>query len=323
MQAKLISIGDELLIGQVINTNASWLAEQLTLIGIKVTEVLTISDNGQEIETAIKSAISTHDLVITTGGLGPTKDDITKQCLAHIFNAKMVMNEAMLANNIKRFKARGFEMTEINRKQAEVPDCCEVIVNTCGTAPGMWFNTPNKGILISLAGVPFEMKTMMELNLLPRLKALNGGQFILNKTLMTQGLSESHLSDRIASWEDALPSNFKLAYLPQPGILRLRLSAFGNDETLLKQEMAKQLDEMHRLIPEIYGYDNESLESVIFRLLKDKKQTLSTAESCTGGYIAHRITSLPGSSAVFKGSVVAYSNEVKQNLLHILPQTLE
>ncbi len=324
MNAKLISIGDELLIGQVVNTNAAWLAEQLNLIGIKVNEVLTISDHGNDIESAIKSAISTHDLVITTGGLGPTKDDITKQCLANIFNAKMVVNEAMLVRNIEFFKSRGYELTEINRKQAEVPDCCEVIVNTCGTAPGMWFNTPKGGILISLAGVPFEMKTMMEQELLPRLKALNGGQIILHKTIMTHGLGESFLADRIAVWEDALPANFKLAYLPQPGILRLRLSAFGNDKDVLNAEMTKQLEGLHHLIPElIYGYDNESLESVVFRLLNEKNKTLSTAESCTGGYIAHRITSLPGSSAIFKGSVIAYSNDIKQNLLNVSSKTLE
>ena len=324
MNAKLISIGDELLIGQVVNTNAAWLAEQLNLIGIKVNEVLTISDSGEEIESAVKSAISTHDLVITTGGLGPTKDDITKHCLAHLFNAKMVMNEQMLANNIERFKARNYEMTEINRKQAEVPDCCEVIVNSCGTAPGMWFNTPRGGVLIAMAGVPYEMKTMMEQQLLPRLKILNGGQIILHKTIMTHGLGESFLSERIAVWEDSLPANFKLAYLPQPGILRLRLSAFGNDETALNAEMNKQCDALHLLIPElIYGYDNESLESVVSRLLKEKNQTLSTAESCTGGYIAHRITSLPGSSAVFKGSIVAYCNEVKKNVLGVSEQTLE
>jgi nicotinamide-nucleotide amidase len=323
MIAKIISIGDELLIGQVINTNATWLAEQLNLIGIKVNEILVVSDSGKAIEEAIKTAISTHDLVITTGGLGPTKDDITKQCLVNIFNAKMVVNETALANNIAYFKSRGYELTEINRKQAEVPDCCEVIENTCGTAPGMWFNTPNGNVLISLPGVPYEMKTMMERDLLPRLKILNSEQIIIHKTIMTCGLGESFLSERIADWEDALPPNFKLAYLPQPGILRLRLSTYGNDEKYLNTEMTKQLDELRRLIPElIYGYENESMESVVSGLLKTKKQTLSIAESCTGGYIAHRITSLPGSSAIFKGSIVAYSNEVKQNLLKVPSQML-
>ena len=324
MTAKIISIGDELLIGQVVNTNAAWLAEQLNQIGIKVDEILAISDNGHEIERAVKYAISRHDLVITTGGLGPTKDDITKQCLAKIFNAKLVVNEMMLTNNIAYFKARGYELTEINRKQAEVPDCCEVIENTCGTAPGMWFNTPKGGILISLAGVPYEMKTMMERDLLPRLKALNGGEIIIHKTIMTHGLGESFLSERIASWEDALPSNFKLAYLPSPGILRLRLDASGTDENALNAEVTMQLDELHRLIPElIYGYDNESLESVVFRMLKEKNKTLSIAESCTGGYIAHRITLLPGSSSVFQGSVVAYDNNVKLNLLNVSLKTIE
>jgi len=324
MTAKIISIGDELLIGQVVNTNAAWLAEQFNQIGIKVDEILAISDNGKEIERAVKSAILRHDLVITTGGLGPTKDDITKQCLAQIFDAKMVLNEMMLANNTAYFKARGYELTELNRKQAEVPDCCEVIENTCGTAPCMWFKTPNDGILISLPGVPYEMKTIVERDLLPRLKALNDGQIIIHKTIMTHGLGESFLSERIASWEDTLPANFKLAYLPQPGILRLRLSAFGTDENALNAEMTQKLDELHNLIPElIYGYDNERLESVVFRLLKEKNQTLSIAESCTGGYIAHRITLLPGSSAIFNGSVVAYAYEAKQDLLSVKLPTLE
>jgi len=324
MTAKIISIGDELLIGQVVNTNAAWLAEQLNKIGIKVDEILAISDDGKEIERVVKSAISRHDLVITTGGLGPTKDDITKQCLARIFDAKMVLNETVLANNTAFFKSRGFELTEINRKQAEVPECCEVIENTCGTAPCMWFNTPNGGVLISLPGVPYEMKTIVERELLTRLKALNDGQIIIHKTVMTYGLGESFLSERIASWEDALPENFKLAYLPKPGILRLRLSAFGTDENALNAEMARQLEGLQNLIPElIYGYDDESLEAVIFRLLKEKKQTLSVAESCTGGYIAHRITLMPGSSEVFNGSVVVYAYEAKQNLIGVTLETLE
>jgi nicotinamide-nucleotide amidase len=324
MTAKIISIGDELLIGQVTNTNATWIAEQLNQIGIKVDEMLVISDSSKEIENAVKSAISRHDLVITTGGLGPTKDDITKQCLACIFDAKLVLNETVLANNIAYFKLRGYELTDINRKQAEVPDCCEVVENTCGTASGMWFNTPRNGVLISLPGVPYEMKTMMERELLSRLKALNGGEIIIHKTIMTHGLGESFLSERIASWEDNLPKNFKLAYLPQPGVLRLRLSAYGTDENSLNAEMTKKLDELHKLIPElIYGYENESLESVVFRLLKEKKQTLSISESCTGGYIAHRITLMPGSSEIFNGSVVAYAYEAKQDLLGVKLETLE
>jgi len=324
MTAKIISIGDELLIGQVVNTNAAWLAEQLNKIGIKVDEILAISDDGKEIERVVKSAISRHDLVITTGGLGPTKDDITKQCLARIFDAKLVLNEKVLANNTAFFKARGFELTEINRKQAEVPECCEVIENACGTAPCMWFKTPNGGVLISLPGVPYEMKTIVERELLTRLKALNDGQIIIHKTVMTYGLGESFLSERIASWEDALPENFKLAYLPKPGILRLRLSAFGTDENALNAEMTRQLEGLQNLIPElIYGYDDESLEAVIFRLLKEKKQTLSVAESCTGGYIAHRITLMPGSSEVFNGSVVVYAYEAKQNLIGVTLETLE
>ena len=211
MTAKIISIGDELLIGQVVNTNSSWIAKELNNIGIKVGEILAISDDSNAIEKSVKSAIERYQLVITTGGLGPTKDDITKQCLACIFNSKLVENNLVLENNITFFKSRGLELSEINRKQSEIPDCCEPIINSCGTASGMWFKTPNNGIMISLPGVPYEMKTMMEKDILPRLKQVNDGKYIKHKTIMTHGLGESFLSEKIAEWEDNLPSNFKIA----------------------------------------------------------------------------------------------------------------
>ncbi len=321
--AEIISIGDELLIGQVVNTNASYIATQLNLIGIKVAEILTVQDDALAIRNAINTAIGEHQVVITTGGLGPTKDDITKQTLAEIFNSKLILNESVLKNNKIFFDSRNLEFTEINRKQAEVPDNCEVIENTCGTAAGMLFNTQN-GLLVSMPGVPHEMKNMMSMEVIPRLKEKYQSQVIIHKTIMTCGLGESFLSDRIAYWEDALPTNMKLAYLPQPGVLRLRLTAIGENKKILNQEVNYQVEKLSVIIPElIYSYQDESIEEVVLKILKEKKITLSTAESCTGGDISRRITSISGSSDVFKGAIIAYSNDTKKNILNVSNQTLE
>jgi len=320
--AKIISIGDELLIGQVINTNASWIAEQLNLIGIKVVEILTIEDDSASIKDAISMAIAQNQIVISTGGLGPTKDDITKQTLASLFNSKLVLNNTILEANIKIFASRNLELTELNKKQAEVPENCEIIENTCGTAAGMWFNT-DLGCLISLPGVPYEMKIMMEQKVIPRLKEKYKKQVIIHKTIMTSGLGESFLSERISSWEDNLPKNFKLAYLPQPGILRLRLTAVGEDERKLSTKVDEEINKLSSIIPElIYSYQDESIEESVYKVLRSKELTISTAESCTGGEIARRIVSIPGSSEVFKGAIVAYNNEAKQNLLNVSEEVL-
>lgn len=317
MIADIINIGDELLIGQVINTNASWMAERLNSIGIRVRQVTAISDSGDHIKSSIDEAFRFSDLIILTGGLGPTKDDITKHVLAEYYNSKLVMHEPTLQHVEHFFNMRGRTITELNRRQAEVPECCEPLPNSNGTAPGMWFERDGK-ILVSVPGVPFEMKALVEEYILPRLAAKINGDVIIHKTILTQGVGESFLADLIAEWEDALPSNIRLAYLPQPGIVRLRLTATGNNRGYLEQAISQQLDSLMKLIPGyVFGFDGETLESVAGELLRNAVATICTAESCTGGYLAHMITRVSGSSDYFKGSVVAYSNELKTNLLGI------
>lgn len=317
MTADIINIGDELLIGQVINTNASWLAERLNSIGIKVRQVTAISDSGTHITNTIDDAFAHSGLVVLTGGLGPTKDDITKLVLARYFNSPMIMHEPTLQHVEHFFRQRGRKITELNRKQAEIPACCQPLPNSNGTAPGMWFEKDGK-ILVSVPGVPYEMKALIDDHILPRLASMINGDVIIHKTLLTHGLGESFLADLIAGWENNLPSNIRLAYLPQPGIVRLRLTATGNEKSRLEKMLENQLEQLKKIIPDvIFGYDADTLESITGKLLHKSNATICTAESCTGGYLAHMITSVPGSSAYFKGSVIVYSNELKTSLLGI------
>jgi len=322
MKAIILNIGDELLIGQVTNFNASWMAEQLNKIGVDVIRINVISDREEEIVFALDEAMKSTDLILLTGGLGPTKDDITKNTLCNYFNTKLVFDENTYKNIEDLFKSRGFTMTETNRKQAEVPENCKVIMNTEGTAPGMWFEKDNR-IIISTPGVPFELKAMMSNYILPEIESRMGEETIVHRTILTQGVGESFLADMISEWEDNLPSFIRLAYLPSPGLVRLRLTARGTDKNVLTNEIEKQIENLKKIIGEyIFGYDNETLEIIIGRLLTDRKKTVVTAESCTGGAIAQRITSIAGSSAYYKGSVIAYSNEVKENILSVKPETL-
>ncbi len=322
LKAEIINIGDELLIGQVINTNAAWMAEQLSLAGIAVVRITAIPDCRKDITAALDEAFLRAELVLLTGGLGPTKDDITKHSLCEYFNAGLVLHEASLRNVEKLFAGRGLPLLEVNRRQAEVPDNCLVILNENGTAPGMWFEHEDH-ICISLPGVPYEMQAMMLDHVLPALASKRNGQYIIHRKVNTQGMGESMLAETISGWEDNLPPHIRLAYLPQPGIVRLRLSGTGTDEEVLGREMDKQVKALHAVIPDlIYGYDEETLEEVAGRLLKERNCTLATAESCTGGYIAHLITSVPGSSAYYKGSVIAYSNHIKQEMLGVKEETL-
>ena len=323
MIADIINIGDELLIGQVINTNASWLAGKLNSIGIKVRQITAISDSADHITNAIDEAFVHSDLVILTGGLGPTKDDITKYTLAAYFNSPLVMHEPTLQHVEHFFIQRGRKITELNRKQAEIPACCEPLPNSNGTAPGMWFEKDSK-ILISVPGVPYEMKALCEDHILPRLAAMINGDVIIHKTVLTHGIGESFLADLIAAWEDNLPSNLRLAYLPQPGIVRLRLTATGNHKSGLEEMLANQIEQLKKIIPDvIFGYDSDTLEQVTGGLLKQSGTTLCTAESCTGGYLAHMITKVPGSSGYFMGSSITYSNELKISLLGVNPGLLD
>jgi nicotinamide-nucleotide amidase len=322
MNAEIISIGDELLIGQVINTNASWMASELNKWGIRVSHISMISDNPNAIKNALDDATERANVILITGGLGPTKDDITKQVLADYFDAKLVFHQPSFEQVRDLFRLRNYKVTPLNRKQAEIPDNCIPLQNKNGTAPGMWFEKEGR-VFVSMPGVPFEMKALMSEEIIPRLREKYKLGFIFHKTIMTTGMGESMLAEKIKDVEDALPSNIKLAYLPQPGIVRLRLSAQGDDKIQLEKIIKDHCRLIRNRIPElVFGFDDISLEEVAGQLLREEGKTVSTAESCTGGYIAHLITSIAGSSDYFTGSVIAYSNEVKIKELKVKPVDL-
>jgi nicotinamide-nucleotide amidase len=319
--AEIITIGDEILIGQIVDTNSAWMAKELNLAGVKINRITSISDNAEAIRTALSEAGKCADIVLLTGGLGPTNDDITKKVLAGYFGStRMLVHEPSLRFIEMFFAKRGMTMNELNRRQAEVPDCCTVIPNNHGTAPGMWFEK-GKTVFVSMPGVPSEMMKMLP-DVLALLKQKVALPKIFHKTLMTYGIPESELAMKIKEWENSLPPETSLAYLPniETGV-KLRLSSYVPDGKLIVEE---QFEKLYPVLGEyIYGYEPDTLESVLGKLLLEKGATVATAESCTGGRIAHRITSVPGSSAYFKGGVVAYSNEVKVNVLGVNPVTLE
>lgn len=321
MKAEIITIGDELLIGQVIDTNSAWMADELNMMGINVHQISSISDNSEHILTTLLEASHRADMLLITGGLGPTNDDITKQTLSEYFDSPLVFNEEAYRRIEQLFAQRGFPVTPLNRMQAMLPACCTAIPNTNGTAPGMWFE--KDGIIyVSMPGVPFEMKTMMTNEVLPKLSSFSQ-KAIVHKTILTQGVGESFLAAAIAPWENSLPVHIKLAYLPQPGLVRMRLSATGTDAKQLQLEVEHWVSKLRKMIPEfIFGYNDDKLEEIVGRQLLSLNYTLATAESCTGGYIAHLITSISGSSNYFKGSIVAYANEIKENLLGVEHETL-
>ena len=322
MNVNIINIGDELLIGQVTNTNATWMAQQLTAIGCAVTDIVCIADRREAIEGSLRRCMQQADAVLVTGGLGPTKDDITKKTLCDFFHSRLVEDEASLRNIERIFAGRGYPMTETNRQQALVPACCKVIVNETGTAPCMWFEQEGK-IVVSMPGVPSEMKQLMSSRILPMLQERNGGRCIVQKNLIFQGIGESFLSDRIEKWELALPPHISLAYLPQHGMLRLRLTATGTDREELQRQLEKESLRLHELAGEfILGEDRESLQEIAAEELKRHGKTLCTAESCTGGAIASRLTAMPGASAYYKGGMVTYSNAWKEQLLHVPEETI-
>ncbi|MCF8463692.1 MAG: competence/damage-inducible protein A [Flavobacteriales bacterium] len=317
MKAEIITIGDEILIGQIVDTNSAWMAQQLNDIGVKVERIVTISDALEEITTVLSEAEKRADVVLITGGLGPTKDDVTKKALAQYFNCGFKFHTDIEAHIARLFARFGKEMSKLNSLQAELPSACEPLQNNQGTAPGMWF-TQNNTIFVSMPGVPYEMKGLMNDHVLPRIKSTYALPTILHRTILTMGMGESWLSERIASWEDALPNHIKLAYLPSPGRVRLRLSAFGTDAAVLSHSLATEVAKITQLIPElIYGYDDDTIEAVVGQLLKAKCQTVSTAESCTGGMIAHKLTSISGSSDFYIGSIVSYANQVKISSLEV------
>lgn len=322
IKAKIITIGDELLLGQVVNTNASWIGEQLNFNGFQIVSVLTIGDGEEDIKNALISC-SDVNIVIITGGLGPTADDITKPTLCKFFNTDLVLNEAALANIQDIFRLRGYEMTERNRLQAYIPKSCTYIPNHYGTAPCMWFEKDNT-VYISLPGVPFEMKSIFKTELIGRLKNHFKPTPYDRRVIMTTGVGESFLADKIKEWEDSLPDFMSLAYLPQYGMVRLRLDGRHEDETYLRNSLDNQVEILKGIISEhIFSYDDKPISEVVLGILKERNLTLSTAESCSGGSIAKMITSIRGCSSVYKGSVVAYSSKVKEDILEVEHDTIE
>ena len=323
MRSALITIGDEILIGQVTDTNAVWISKELNKIGIAVGEMVTVSDEPGQIRESLDRYMGKFDLLIMTGGLGPTKDDLTKQTLADYFGCAMVMVPEVVEKITRYFKQRGRSMIESNMLQAEVPEVCKVLSNNHGTAPGMWFERGGS-ILVSLPGVPFEMKGLMKDEVLPVIRKRINVPEVVHRTIMTQGVPESYLAEIIGKWESSLPNCVKLAYLPRPGIVRLRLSASGKCADDGEKMLDKLVGKLLEIIPEhIYGYDDISLEQALGNTLKDKELRLATAESCTGGNIARMITSIPGSSAYYTGSVIAYENRIKTGVLGVDPKLIE
>ncbi len=325
MKCEVISIGDELLIGQTINTNASWIGEQINILGFTISHCLVISDLKNDIINALDQAYKRSDIIIITGGLGPTNDDITKHTLTEYFNTYLELDIEIEKNIIDYFTNRNLPILQSNRDQALIPKSCQVLPNSRGSASGMWFEK-NGVVFISLPGVPYEMKGIMNDHVFSRLLALKGDEnIIINKTIRTHGMGESFLAEVIKSWEKKLANeNIKLAYLPSPGIVKLRLSIIGKDRKSSEEKLNSYILKLKKLIPEqIYGYDTDTMEGVVSNLLKEKKHTLSTAESCTGGNISKMITSISGSSSFFNGSVVTYTNKSKSQLLDVNDQVIE
>jgi nicotinamide-nucleotide amidase len=322
MLAEIITIGDEILIGQIVDTNSAWIAKELNGIGVRVKQISSVSDDRVHILTALAEAHKRADIILITGGLGPTKDDITKKTLAEYFNVGMVENAEALANVQKLFKKYNRPMIDVNRLQAQVPANCEVVLNENGTAPGMWFNHEGK-VYMSMPGVPFEMMYMMEEKVLPKIKATFKLPFIIHKTILTVGEGESFLAERIADIEDSLPKHIKLAYLPKLGQVRLRLSGDGENEALLKTEVEHYAVKLVERVGQfVIAEEDIALEKAILNKMEARGLTLSVAESCTGGYISHLFTQHPGSSNVFFGGAISYSYELKESILGVKNETL-
>ncbi|WP_345947885.1 competence/damage-inducible protein A [Mucilaginibacter sp. PAMB04274] len=322
MLAEIITIGDEILIGQIVDTNSAWMAQQLNAIGVRIKQISSVSDDRQHILTALAEAQQRADIVLITGGLGPTKDDITKKTLADYFGVGFVENAEALANVERIFAKYNRPLLEVNRQQAMVPANCEVLNNQNGTAPGMWFNHNGK-IFVSMPGVPHEMMYMVEEQVIPKLKATFKLPVIIHKTILTVGEGESFLAERITDIEEALPPYIKLAYLPKLGQVRLRLSGYADDEAILQQEidtLAAHLTD--RLGSVVAAQEDIALEKAIMNKLEQLGQTISLAESCTGGYLSHLFTQHPGSSKTFLGGAVSYSNQLKESILGVTEDNL-
>ncbi len=317
MNLELITIGQELLIGQTINTNAAWISQQLGSIGVWVSRTITIPDSEEIIRQTIVESLTRTSYVLITGGLGPTRDDVTKNALCQYFETELIQDDEVLQDVAALFSKRGLPITDLNRKQALVPKTARVLRNYIGTAPGLWLEKEGK-VCIALPGVPYEMKNLMYGSVIPLLKEKIGVSPIIHRTILTEGMGESFLAAKISDWENNLPPYVSLAYLPSPGIVKLRLSAVATEVANLEEEMLNLEKKLIALIPElVWGYDNDTLEGLIGQQLVVQGRTISTAESCTGGYVAHKITSVAGSSRYFKGGIIAYSNHLKTHLLGV------
>jgi nicotinamide-nucleotide amidase len=327
VNASIITIGDELLIGQTIDTNSAFIARELNKIGIWVHRRVAVGDAWDDIWKALDEEATNSSLIIITGGLGPTADDITKPLLCKYFNAQLVINEQVLSHIIYLFEhiyRRPMPLLERNKKQAEVPDTCTVLMNERGTAPGMWFENSKEKIFVSLPGVPYEMEGLITKEVIPRLKKQLQLPVILHQTLLTAGVGESVLAEKIKEWEDHLPSHMKLAYLPHFGMVRLRITSTGDNKDELEKELELQFDSLKKLVTEWLVIDEDlTIQQAIATLLKKRKQTIGTAESCTGGYLAHLLSRDPGSSSNFKGSIVSYDNQVKIDVLGVSQKKLD
>lgn len=323
MNSALITIGDEILIGQVTNTNAVWITQRLNELGVRVGEMVTIADDRKSIHETLDRYMGTYDLLVMTGGLGPTTDDITRQSLADYFDTGLVPHRQTLESITALFNERAWKLTESNIRQADVPEGCQVLMNNHGTAPGMWFEKDGS-ILVSLPGIPYEMEGLMNDHVIPRIRQKVQVPYVVHRTIMTQGMPESYLAARLKHWESELPACLKLAYLPRPGIVRLRLSAYGECAKRAELLLQENIDKLLVIIPKnVFALEEMTLEQVLGNLLNEKGLNLATAESCTGGTLAGMITSIPGSSAYFHGSVVAYQNSIKTGLLGVRPESIE
>lgn len=323
VKASIITIGDELMIGQVTDTNSAWIAQQLNKEGIWIRKRVAVGDDRDEIRKALDEESIASKIILITGGLGPTADDITKPLLCEYFGMKLVTDEQVL-KHVQHLFENIFKrpLTDINRKQAEVPDGCTVLHNTRGTAPGMWFEKIDV-IYVSMPGVPHEMKGLMNDLVLPMIRKKITGGVILHKTLLTAGIGESALAEHIKEWEILLPPHIKLAYLPNYGMVRLRITGTGSNGEVLDEEMKGYFNKLVVLVDKwLVTDEDESLVQVLSKMLKESNKKLVTAESCTGGFISHLVTSEPGSSVIFNGSVVSYDNRIKTDILHVDEQTL-
>ena len=320
--AEIIAIGDELLYGQIMDTNSHWISQELDAVGVRVVRKTTVGDNRTDILTAFEEASKRANLILITGGLGPTQDDLTKPLLAEYFGCEIVEVPEAVAAVSAYFTRRGREMTRLNILQGHLPTCCTYVPNEVGTAPGMWFE--QKGCYwMSMPGVPHEMKKLVKDFVLPKLSQVFDLPVIYHKLIKTAGIGESWLADLIKDWENALPSHIRLAYLPSLGHVKLRLTAFGEDKKVLAAAVEQQIQNILPTISNyVYGYNEETLETAVGKLLKTSGKTLALAESCSGGYISHLITTVPGSSNYLRGTVVPYHNDLKQQVLGVSSATL-